>query len=846
MKKTRCNWFFSIVFRFGWLGYCAVNAYADTAVKDIRYFDLPGQSLQSALIEFAVQADITIIANEALIRKKLATPIMGPRTVDIALAQLLAKADLAYIYSQSSNSYSLTPSPASSSNSPEPLASEAKFNDQIDETLVFGASHSFRYNTISSTQLHGEIPYFDSARFINVLPSSLINDQQAEELAEIVKFASSVTPGDGVADSNDDILIRGFPRHATFLDGFRLGDSTGVKIVPANVERIEILKGPSTILYGQGEPGGTLNIVRKKPLKENHLWVDVGMGSGDHLSADVDINVSPESTPAIQYRAIMANDKQRELGDNSDLLSQLFSGAVSWAQNDNTQFSLRYDYQYSEFAGDRDFDVFRSYGDFFPGATLAEVVPQARQGFSAYFNLLTAELNHYLSPTWRLRARTGWQNEFRYGVRTTGEQLLRTDILFRKEELGEDLLIFSPGGQAVIAVVLDIARDEWRYEIAPIRSLYDEDAEENALSFNTSLEGAFSLFDRDHHATFGFDFHRQEVDTRYVVEVRDVFANQSWNGLELEAELSNILNTILASSENIGLLEEHQNTLTYSDVGLFMQDSVELSDRLVASFGARYTMTEGNYTDTTNYISTRLNTHSKLSAQAGLVFRIDHNNSFFSNYSEGLKPNYQLDDSLYQVDEPELSKQTEIGIKTRLFNNRLLASVAAFEIGKWNVAELRVIEGVRTSVTNNRQFSRGVDLDFTLRLYDSINLVGAAAILSPEILNGENKGNRQALAAKKTSSLFAHYELSSALDFSLGYKFVGGRYANDDNTYYLEPYTTFDLGCKYQMHLQDAKLNIKVAIKNLLDQGYYTALLSGVRENRAVGRSMMASVQVEL
>ena len=80
-----------------------------------------------------------------------------------------------------------------------------------------------------NSQLQANVNYFDSVRFANVLPQQLISDQQTEDMAEVLKFASGVMPADGLADSNDDIYIRGFQR-AAILDGVRIGDTTGTKL----------------------------------------------------------------------------------------------------------------------------------------------------------------------------------------------------------------------------------------------------------------------------------------------------------------------------------------------------------------------------------------------------------------------------------------------------------------------------------------------------------------------------------------------------------------------------------------------------------------------------------------
>lgn len=221
-------------------------------------FDIPEQALASSLIDFALQADITIVADNELLRGLRATAINGPQELGTALTKLVSGTALSYQYIKETNTYVIERKPAATEY-------PTKTNTTIEEVLVTGTRYPFRYNTITQTQQQSSNAYFDSARVLNVIPQSLIQDQQAADLGDVLKFSSAITAGDGLSDSNDDMFIRGFQRHAIYMDGYRLSDSTGIKILPANIERIEILKGPSTLHYGQAEAGGIVNVVRKKP-----------------------------------------------------------------------------------------------------------------------------------------------------------------------------------------------------------------------------------------------------------------------------------------------------------------------------------------------------------------------------------------------------------------------------------------------------------------------------------------------------------------------------------------------------------------------------------------------------
>lgn len=328
-----------------------------------RYFDLPGQPLQTGLIEFALQANVTVIAEQGLIAQYRSGPVVGPSTIDNALRLLLAEAPLQFEYIESAAAYVIRPVAAQQSASAEPTEIVIP---SIDEILVVGSQYPFRYNTITNTQLHGAVPYFDSSRFLNVIPQSLIRDQQPQSLEDVLKFASAITPGDGISDSNDDVYLRGFQRHAMYLDGFRLGDSSGVRLLPAGIERVEILKGPSTIHYGQAEPGGIVNVIRKKPKAETFSQVQLIAGDMGRLGVSVDVNRPLLNTKKANYRVIFVDDQQQESGDILNIHRQLLSSSIAWQPSANTTVDVGFEYQKASQEWDRSFEVFTEFGNIFP------------------------------------------------------------------------------------------------------------------------------------------------------------------------------------------------------------------------------------------------------------------------------------------------------------------------------------------------------------------------------------------------------------------------------------------------------------------------------------------------
>jgi iron complex outermembrane recepter protein len=838
---------------------CVHRALADVSdtSQRVTHFDLPEQALQTSLIEFALQANVTVIADSNLLRGFRSHSIVGPLTTGNALADLLSSAPLSFQVQENTGAYIIQKKLAENSDSGHSVNDKKNTSTQeVDEVLVAGLRYPFRYNTVTNTKGQNGINYYDPSRFLNVLPQSLIQDQHPTDLNDLLKYASSITPGDGISDSNDDMYIRGFERNAIYIDGFRLGSSTGMKLMPANTESVEILKGPSTLLYGQAEPGGIVNVLRKKPQEDSFVHAELGAGNAGKQYLSLDINSQVPKISNVNFRLIMAGDNQETAGEISNIHKELIAPSIFWNINDDTTLDANYEFQFESFERDRNYNVLRPFGNNFKGATLEQIAQQARPEFSTEFSLYDVELNHYFTGNWRFRAKYFWLQENRIGIRTTSESLLQTGVLLKREELGRDYFALNFAGQVMIPGIMN-SQDPF-YRIGIIRSLYDEEGDETANNASFSLDGAFETAGLEHSVTMGSDWHRQDIYKNYIVELRNLFANSIFDASAFEEDLGGILTTIVDSTKTRGKLEAQELRLLYDDYGIYLQDNLELNKQWVMSAGTRYTLTQGQHFDITDQYFTNLPTHEKFSSQFGLVFKPTESYSFFSNYSEALRVNYNIDDIGSKISEPELSDQIEIGVKSLLFDGKFLSSLAFFNIDKNNIVDMTILEGYKTSLAAHQQKIRGVDFDFTLQASPSLNVMGAVSALDPIIVSGINKGRKPALVADRTASLFVHYVVTKDLELSGGVKYVSERIGeradipiivpititDQADAYNLDAYTTVDLGLAYAFEFLSTQSKLQVTAKNLLDEKYYTARVIGVRENLSEGRSIVGTLKV--
>lgn len=832
-----------------------LGASADQAIR----FDLPEQSIQSGLIEFGLQARITLIVDQNLIAGQRTSKVVGAYSVQDALKKLLSNTDLIPFYIPESQSWVVQKKPEAKTTPIEIESPVVENKLTIEEINIIGRlNYPLRYNTVTNTQLHAGMSYFDSSRFLNVIPRTLIEDQQANDMFDAVKYASGITSSDGLNDSNDDFFIRGFKRHSIYLDGFRLGDSVGSKMLPANIERVEIIKGPSTLLYGQAEPGGVVNFVRKRAEQKSFGEVEIGAGSFGKKFIDMDINNPVQLSDKLDYRLVVSAETKNSESEIEDIERQLVSASATYHLTANTDFSIHYDFQHSEQTDPKDFLVARPFedfdGDVFTGATLADGVRTKREYFSSDLTLFSAELSHYFSSDWRLLAKYDGMRDDRLGVRTTTETLLNTNGLINPQINFGTVFIF--GSQLLVPVEILQGQNELYYRIGRIRSLYDETGYETANRLNLSLEGTQEMGSLVHHISMGIDWHQQNLYKGYLIEERAPLSGQLFPESELDYYLADIFSAVFNPNRNLGEISSQEMRLVYDDFGAFIQDSIELNDQWILNAGGRLVVMQGEHTDITQSEINQLRDYEYWSSQLGLVYKYSDQYSWFGSYSEALKANYHLDDVGPESVDPELSNQFEFGVKTLSSDGRFLSSIALFQINKDNVVDHVIDQGFRTSLGLYSMRARGIDIDFTWQVNSQWDLMGAFSIQSTDILNGPYAGERSNMAADQIASLFVHHQFNERLAFNVGMNYVGERTSRNRlvsaasqideiaDDFIVSAYATADFSAIYTLDFFRKQSEIKLLIKNLTDTEYYSATTAGVRENFAEGRFFQLSFEV--
>ncbi|MEH2177847.1 TonB-dependent receptor plug domain-containing protein [Nostoc sp.] len=235
--------------------------------------------------------------------------------------------------------------PPESQTQPQPSTQ----SDEPIELVVTGEQDGYRVPD-ASTATKTDTPLRDIPQSIQVIPRQIIEDQKTTRLRDILQNVSGVTPGAGYQNSFDRVRIRGFTQETTFRDGIRDNNpSTDF----ANVERVEVLKGPASVLFGQTEPGGIVNLVTKQPLSNPYYNVDLNVGNYAFYRSALDLSGPLNTDKTLLYRLNVAYENAGSFRDFISSENVFVAPVIAWKLSENTDLKLFLEYDNRDYKPDR-------------------------------------------------------------------------------------------------------------------------------------------------------------------------------------------------------------------------------------------------------------------------------------------------------------------------------------------------------------------------------------------------------------------------------------------------------------------------------------------------------------
>ena len=673
----------------------------------------------------------------------------------------------------------------------EPLPTDGALN--LGATTINGAalaSDTTSYQpppTSSVMRSHGLL--LETPQTVNVVPAQVMRDQQPRNLDDALTNISGITQANTLGSTQDAVMLRGFGdnRNGSIMqDGMPLVQGRALN---STAERVEVLKGPSSLLYGIQDPGGVVNIVSKKPelIQSTSLTVrgstfgDGKNGSGGNLDT-----TGPIGDSGLAYRLIVDHEDEDYWRNYGTHRESLIAPSLAW-YGDNTK--LLFAYEHREFLSPFDRGTAID-----PKTNHPLNIPSTRRLDEPFNNmegrsdLYRFEADHDLNDDWKAHFGYSWNRETYDASQVRVVKVNANGTLTRSMD----------GTQG--ALTTD------RFATA-------------------SLEGKVNVAGMQHDLTFGLDDEYRKIYRADLIRQapRGTF---NYNDPVYGNEVAGT--TVSAPDSN-------QMDLLRSD-SLFLQDAIHLTDQWILVGGARYQMYDQYAGKGVPFTANTDGNGQKWVPRAGLVYRYTDELSFYGSYTESFKPNSTiapldnktvLDGSL----EPEQSKSWELGTKLDI-PGRITASAALFNIEKRNVL-VEVGDGPTAiySVAGKVR-SRGLELDASGQLTDKWSVIGSYAYTDAVVTEDPDlKGNRLQNVAKNTGSLSAVYDFGSILGgdqlrVGAGARYVGERAGNAANDFDLPSYTVADAFATYDTKIEGQKVKFQLNVKNLFDRTYYTSAVN--------------------
>lgn len=774
----------------------------------------PGPT-DAVLLAIAEQAGVAIVFASDMSGKS-SDSVQGVLSLDEALSQALSGTGLTYRRSGTGNIIV----EARSNPDDSPLRLDTLMVESSQE-FADGPVEGYRA-TRSATATRTDGAIRDTPVSVQVVGQDLVRDHQKQSLSEVLSTVSGIQSGEGstLIESRENIVARGFTSRSIYYDGFRVSAIPSADL--AGIERIEVLKGPASVLYGQVEPGGVVNLVPARPGFENEAELSGSLGefSQRRLSGTV-TRAFDDGQKAI--RADLAVDDSGSFRDKVDTQRLMLrpSARVEIGSSLTVEASLL---SYRE-EGEFDEGVsFTAEGEPIGDVTTYLGGPDLA---GSDFEWGGARLGLEYSPVrdWTFKAGV-FHQRFRHDW-----EAFRPQGGPGESPLDRSQLAVLTGQPLNAVPVQPVSQDE-------LFRFYDRaQLEVDTTELRSELIHRRTFWSADHTLLFGFDYRRED---RRIDEVRgvDLLDPQT---VEFLPQKINIFDPVYGDAVPTQFVEPGFLDGSQDEYGLVFQDQIAIKDRWHLLAGVGYDRVErqsesDRAQDRLQSQITGAPTRSRfddsddaLTGRLGGLYRINDRTAVFGSYSEsfastGVK---EAGDSEKLLD-PTRGEQLEAGVKYDVIPDQLSGTLSFFRIDRTNVPVADPEDRTRF-VNGGEQRSAGVELDVVGELSPGWQVQFAAGYIDAEVSRSSTvaPGTPLRNVPEYTGSIASTYTFSGGaldrLSVSGHLLTVSERAGDDQASFQLPEYTIFSLFVGRQWQLGDQTLTARAGVKNLWDETHYLA-----------------------
>ena len=768
---------------------------AVTSLATMVDVHIAAQPLSQALVALARQARLDLIVQPSLVANKRAPALVGRMTAQDALARMLAGSGLAYDIDGTAVTVRAAGREQASEQTMAPISVSTA--PMISATTEGSGAYTARLVTIGK----GEQQLKDIPQSISVVTRQLLDEQNLTTVYDTLASTTGMTIQQS-PQGGKYIYARGFDLTTVQYDGVPLnrgmyGRASNFSAGTAIYDRVEVLRGAAGLLQGAGNPGGAVNLVRKRPLAENDTTVTAKAGSWDAYGLQLDASRVLNDAGTLRGRVVADYENKHSFIDRVERRSPTLFATLEYDLSPQTQVNAALSSEQVKglpflnglprYSNARDLELPRST---FLGAKWNR---QDNSNRGAYL-----DLSHHFNEDWTLKVSSAYVKE-------------KNDMKYA----GSGLAINPATNRGALRASTTVA--------------------ENELSgIDASITGKFAALGRQHELVFGVNHARAVARTVYGVSSNYyTFDINNFNDDFPEPTDAFIDNNLREA--RVGKSRE---TGAYGTVRLQLADPLKLI--VGGRLGWSRTVWDTNTTGRAPSVSTtNQGEHAKLTPYAGLVYAINPQWSAYASYAEIFSPQYEQKESGEAL-KPLTGANQELGVKGEMMDGRVNASLALFRIEQKNRAQ----EDYSTSDTCRSDYycyidtgkvrSEGMDMELSGKLATGWNLFSGYTFNRTRYVEDVNSGGLSfnTYTPKHMLRLWSTYQPQGALrDFTLG-----GGVNSQSSSYRTVGLLTADVSgravwnamVKYQINRRwSATLNVN----NVFDKRYYSTLSSFVNAN---------------
>ncbi|MQZ31330.1 TonB-dependent receptor [Acinetobacter haemolyticus] len=652
-------------------------------------------------------------------------------------------------------------------------------NDQISTlpTLTFQASsenaeHDYKV-TSASAAMRSNTLLKDTPQAVTVINKAILEDIQATRLSEALDVAGLGRANNFGGQGLTTFTSRGFTSGEYYRNGFPINRGYPNSPDSSTIERVEVLRGASSSLYGRGDPGGTFNVVSKTPQPDRKTTFGMSIDNEGLYRSNIDTTGSFTGDDRITYRLNLMGENGDTYREHVDSKRWNIAPVIQWTPSDQTKVILEADFLRNQHALDRGFTLY-------DGQQKLSFNPkdywwESGKNRNRLYNdndMFQLRVEHHLNDTWTLNVGTQYLdgNLHGYAVEANG---------------------IKAGSHGEI-----ITRNyNWR------------NLDWNDKNIQASLVGEFDLFNLQHTLITGLEF--EDYDYRsYIIRSTAPFDLNIHHPYRTQP---------LPALENVTTHDHEQLT----SKAFYIQDQIRFTDRLNTVIGLRFEQYQHDYTNFMNNTSWSTK-HNTLIPRVGLTYDLNEQLTVYSNISKSFKPNSGADRNNQGFD-PEEGISYEIGSKLALFDDKLSFENALYYVKKDNVLTLDPLDSTK-SVAAGEVTSKGFELSLVGNLTPEWKIIGNYAYTDAAVSkdNSLAKGTRLANIPKDSFNFLTIYEFHSepleGLAIGLNQRYIGSRKGQTaSNTYTMGAYATTDFISYYNL---SSDIRLSFDIKNIFNKRY--------------------------